>query len=103
MISALPNLMGICSLDLIVLMFSVATLTTRGFDDFTMQVSFGRLLSVIIMIFGVSLFIRLIQSIFKPYKVKFECKKCGLYLHDRDAIHCKHCGETIAIPDDGLN
>lgn len=84
------------------LYFTVATLTTTGFGDITMQGSIGRLLSVFIMIFGVSLFIRLIQTVFRPFKVRFECANCGLYLHDRDAICCKHCGNTIAIPDDGL-
>ena len=84
------------------LYFTVATLTTTGFGDITMQGNIGRLLSVFIMIFGVSLFIRLIQTVFRPFKVRFTCTNCGLYLHDRDAVCCKHCGNTIAIPDDGL-
>ena len=85
------------------LYFTIATLTTTGFGDVTMQGSSGKLIAVLIMIFGVSLFIRLIQTVFRPHKVRFECKHCALYLHDRDASHCKHCGNTIAIPDDGLN
>ncbi|MET0528374.1 MAG: ion transporter, partial [Microvirga sp.] len=26
---------------------------------------------------------------------------CGLQRHDRDAVHCKACGTTINIPDEG--
>jgi voltage-gated potassium channel len=85
------------------LYFTITTLTTTGFGDITMQGSDGRLIAVLIMIFGVSLFIRLVQTIFRPSKVRFTCKECGLYLHDADASHCKHCGNTIAIPDDGLD
>lgn len=85
------------------LYFTVSTLTTTGFGDITMQGSSGKLIAVLIMIFGVSLFIRLIQTVFRPSKARYECKHCGLYLHDYDASHCKHCGNTIVIPDDGLD
>ncbi len=84
------------------LYFTVATLTTTGFGDVTMQGSLGKFLAVVIMIFGVSLFVRLIQTMFRAHKVRHECKKCGLYLHDRDASHCKACGNVINIPDEGI-
>ena len=84
------------------LYFTVATLTTTGFGDVTMVGSFGKFIAVIIMVFGVSLFVRLIQILFRANKVRFECKKCGLYLHDRDASHCKACGNVINIPDEGI-
>lgn len=83
--------------------FTVATLTTTGFGDVVLIGQYGRALAILIMIFGVSLFIRLIQTIFRPNKVHFECEECGLYLHDRDASHCKHCGNTLKIPDPGLS
>lgn len=82
--------------------FTITTLTTTGFGDITLKDTTGRLLSIIIMIFGVSLFVRLIQTLLRPYKVRYECKTCGLFLHDADSIHCKHCGSTLAIPDSGL-
>jgi voltage-gated potassium channel len=81
--------------------FTIATLTTTGFGDITLQGQSGRVLSIIIMIFGVSLFIRLIQTVFRPSKVRFKCTDCGLFLHDRDAVHCKHCGKVLDIPSDG--
>ena len=82
--------------------FTVTTLTTTGFGDITLEGSYGRLIAVVIMIFGVSLFLRLIQTMLRPNKVRFSCNDCGLYLHDRDAVHCKHCGVVLNIPDEGL-
>lgn len=83
------------------LYFSIATLTTTGFGDITAQGPWGRLLSIAIMVFGVGLFIRLLQALFRPNKVFFTCPRCGLERHDLDAIHCKHCGEVINIPTEG--
>jgi voltage-gated potassium channel len=84
------------------LYFTVTTLTTTGFGDIVLEGTHGRLLSVLIMIFGVSLFIRLAQTVFRPQKVRYQCPHCGLSRHDLDAVHCKHCGEILNIPDEGL-
>jgi voltage-gated potassium channel len=83
------------------LYFTVATLTTTGFGDITLETPFGKLLSVFIMVFGVALFLRLVQAVFQPPKVRYRCKECGLTRHDRDAIHCKHCGNELAIETTG--
>jgi voltage-gated potassium channel len=85
------------------LYFTVTALTTTGFGDITLQGTSGRLLSVLIMIFGVSLFIRLIQTVFRPSKLHYECPHCGLSRHDADAVHCKHCGAVINLPSEGLD
>lgn len=84
------------------LYFTVTTLTTTGFGDITLQGTAGRMLSVAVMIFGVTLFLRLAQVMFRPHKIRYECKTCGLSLHDADAVHCKHCGTTVHIDTDGL-
>ena len=84
------------------LYFTVTTLTTTGFGDITLRGTSGRLLAVLIMIFGVSLFIRLAQTVFRPNKVHYDCPECGLSRHDADAVHCKHCGEVLNIPTEGL-
>ncbi len=84
------------------LYFTVTTLTTTGFGDITLVGSQGRLLAVIIMIVGVALFIRLVQTIFRPHKVRYECADCGLTRHDRDAVHCKHCGRQLHIRTEGI-
>lgn len=84
------------------LYFTITTLTTTGFGDITLQGPGGRLLSVAIMVVGVSLFLRLLQVIFRPVKVRYECPDCALLLHDIDAVHCKGCGRVLAIRDEGL-
>ncbi len=53
------------------------------------------------MVLGVGLFLRLLQAIFRPDKVRFECPDCGLLIHDMDAVHCKHCGRVLHIRDEG--
>jgi len=84
------------------LYFTIATLTTTGFGDITLTGSDGHLLAVLIMIFGISLFLRLIQTAFRPGKIRYECERCGLNRHDIDAIHCKHCGKTLHITTEGV-
>lgn len=83
------------------LYFTVTTVTTTGFGDITLVGTSGRLLSVLIMIFGLSLFVRLAQALFRPTKVRHECPVCGLMRHDIDAVHCKHCGTVLRIPNEG--
>lgn len=83
------------------LYFTVTTLTTTGFGDITLKGHWGRMLSVGVMIFGVTLFLRLLQVLFRPTKVRHECRTCGLVLHDPDAVHCKHCGATVHIVTEG--
>lgn len=82
------------------LYFTVTTLTTTGFGDITPTGTSGKILTIIIMVFGVSLFIRLIQTIFRPTRVLHPCPACGLKRHDPDAVHCKHCGIVLNIPDE---
>lgn len=83
------------------LYFTVATLTTTGFGDITLQTAGGKLFSVLIMVMGVALFVQLARALFQPSKVKYTCKSCGLNRHDADAVHCKHCGEPVKIPTGG--
>ena len=85
------------------LYFTVAALSTTGFGDITLLGSTsGELLSVAMMIVGISLFFRLAQAAFRPGgKVRHPCPQCGLQRHDPDAVHCKACGQVLNIPDDG--
>jgi voltage-gated potassium channel len=84
------------------LYFTITTLTTTGFGDITLIGTGGKLLAVVIMFVGVGLFLRLLQAIFRPSKVRFECPDCGLLIHDIDAVHCKHCGRVLHIRDEGV-
>jgi voltage-gated potassium channel len=83
------------------LYFTIATLTTTGFGDVTLVGAWGRTLSILIMIFGVSMFLRLIQVLMRPHKVEHKCPVCGLKRHDHDAVHCKACGTVLNIEDEG--
>lgn len=83
------------------LYFTVTALTTTGFGDITLPGTVGRLISVVIMIFGVTLFFNLARALLSPSKVRFPCPECGLQRHDSDAVHCKACGKLLNIPDEG--
>jgi len=82
------------------LYFTVATMTTTGFGDIPLPGPLGKLTSVVTMIVGISLFVRLAQAIVRPYKVQFPCPECGLQRYDTDAVHCKACGHVLNIPND---
>jgi voltage-gated potassium channel len=79
----------------------VTALTTTGFGDITLQGTFGRFISIIIMILGVTLFLMLVRVLLQPTKVRFRCPTCALLRHDADAVHCKACGTILQIPDEG--
>jgi voltage-gated potassium channel len=83
------------------LYFTVTALTTTGFGDITLPGTTGRLITVVIMIFGVTLFFNLAKALIAPSKVRFPCPTCGLQRHDIDAVHCKACGTILNIPDEG--
>jgi voltage-gated potassium channel len=82
------------------LYFTVTTLTTTGFGDITLPGFWGRALSILIMIGGVSLFFRLVQVTMRVPKVRHPCHSCGLMRHEADAVHCKACGAQINISHD---
>ena len=83
------------------LYFTVTALTTTGFGDIVLDGTIGRLISVVIMICGVALFLRLVQVMLRPPKVDYKCPACGLTRHDFDAVHCKACGGLLNIEDEG--
>jgi len=82
------------------LYFTMSSLTTTGYGDITLDGRWGRILSITMMVVGVSLFVRLAQVLLRPPKVLFPCITCGLRRHDPDAVHCKACGAALAIPHD---
>ncbi|MDQ2080590.1 potassium channel family protein [Xanthobacteraceae bacterium Astr-EGSB] len=83
------------------LYFTVTALTTTGFGDITLPGTSGRLISVLVMILGVTLFLNLVRALLSPSKIRFRCPRCGLLRHDVDAVHCKACGVVLDIPDEG--
>jgi voltage-gated potassium channel len=83
------------------LYFTVGTLTTTGFGDITMQGTLGRMLAIVMMVLGVTLFLQLIRAIAVGDKVRHACPACTLALHDKDAAHCKRCGANLYSEGDG--
>ena len=83
------------------LYFTVSALTTTGFGDIVLPGTSGRMIAIVIMTCGVSLFLRLIQVMLRPTKVIHKCSHCGLKRHEVDAVHCKACGHLLNIEDEG--
>ena len=77
------------------LYYTIATVTTTGFGDIAVVGSGGKLLSIVIMILGVTLFFRLIKSIFVPHRLYTICANCGHDHHTLDALYCSQCGHKI--------
>lgn len=78
------------------LYFTVATLTTTGFGDITLTGASGRLLAIVMMIVGVSLFVRMVQVLFRPRRRDAKCASCGLSEHENNALYCRRCGAFLA-------
>jgi voltage-gated potassium channel len=53
------------------------------------------------MLVGITLFVRLGQTLLRPHKIYHPCDRCGLSRHDKDAVHCKACGNMLCIPHEG--
>lgn len=70
-------------------------LTTTGFGDITLSGTAGRLLSILMMIVGVSLFLRMVQVLFRPTRVLQRCSSCGLSEYESDEVHRKRCGTLL--------
>lgn len=85
------------------LYFTITTLTTTGYGDITPQTPAGKLFAVFVMVVGVALFVRLAKAVFMPAKIRYTCEECGLYRHDPDAVHCKHCGGLLNIKTGGAS
>ena len=83
------------------LYFTLTTLTTTGFGDITLHGTGGKVVAILIMVFGITLFVKLARSVIRPPKVYYVCPDCGLSRHDTDATHCKHCGRVVRIETEG--
>lgn len=80
--------------------FSIVTMTTVGFGDVTPVSDSGRLLTVLMILTGITLVPWQIGDLVKRLveisnKVKILCLYCGLAFHDPDAIFCKKCGREL--------
>lgn len=80
--------------------FSVVTLTTVGFGDITPFSNYGRTITLLIIISGIVFIPWQVRNLIAYFiasvnKIALACNRCGLEYHDKDATHCKHCGNKI--------
>ena len=80
--------------------FTVVSLTTVGFGDIVPVSNLGRTIIVLMILSGIILIPWQASQIIREWfrasnKKKVICKKCGLRYHDKDASHCKSCGNVI--------
>ncbi|MEQ1610715.1 MAG: potassium channel family protein [Hyphomonadaceae bacterium] len=68
--------------------FTIGTLTTVGLGVVTLPDTVGRLITIAVMVLGLTAFLELIRAIAIGDKMRWPCPACGLPLHDRDAAHC---------------
>ena len=81
------------------LYFTLMTLSTTGFGDITLAGTGGRWLTIIIMVLGVSLFLRLIHGLWSTPRLRDKCPKCGFDRHELEASYCNRCGASIKRQD----
>ncbi len=82
------------------LYFSIVTMTTVGFGDITPLSEGGRILTLLMIITGVTTIPWQVGDLVKQLvktanHVTIVCTKCGLSLHEEDANYCKICGTKL--------
>jgi voltage-gated potassium channel len=79
--------------------YVVVTLTTVGFGDIVPVTAAGRWVTVATIIAGIVLIPwqagRIVREWAHRDRIDATCSNCGLRRHDRDASHCKACGNVI--------
>ena len=87
--------------------FTVVALTTVGFGDITPRSGAGKWVTVLMILSGIILIPWQVGRVVKEWvhmasKEEILCRECGLRYHDRDASHCKACGNLIYQEYDGV-
>jgi voltage-gated potassium channel len=80
--------------------FSIITLTTVGYGDFTPKTGFGRFITILIVFSGIIFIPFQVKELIKQFLVGDEkqvliCGGCGHKYHDSDAGFCKKCGGRL--------
>lgn len=85
--------------------YTVVALSTVGFGDIVPVTTAGRWVTVATIIAGIILIpwqaSKIVREWARKDTVDVTCPNCGLSRHDRDASHCKACGEVIYQEYDG--
>lgn len=91
--------------------WAIVTLTTVGYGDISPVTSFGQFIAAIIMISGYAIIAvptgivtaEAMDAANRKRKNKVTsqtCRYCSEEGHDKDAIHCKYCGEKLNEDED---
>lgn len=83
--------------------WSIVTLTTVGYGDISPQTPIGQLLASLVMITGYAIIavptgivsVELAEATKKRGVTTQVCSRCLSEGHDKDALHCKYCGEKL--------
>jgi len=82
--------------------WAIVTLTTVGYGDLSPQTGLGQIFSAVIMILGYGIIavptgiVTVEVSHAMDHKALNQaCPDCGSQGHDKDAVHCKYCGEKL--------
>ncbi|MFC7290994.1 ion transporter [Hirschia litorea] len=80
------------------LYFTVTSMTTTGYGDVLLVGQGGKVLSIVVMLLGLTLFVRMLQSLIaSDEKIDIKCKVCELQGHEADATHCRRCGSHLFV------
>jgi len=77
--------------------FSIITLSTVGYGDITPVTSYGRFITLLIVISGITFIPWEVRQLIRHFKIEetkelAPCHSCDLQYHDADARYCKRCG-----------
>ncbi|SER27358.1 ion transporter [Natrinema salaciae] len=79
--------------------YVVVTLSTTGFGDIVPVTTAGRWTTVAAILAGIVIIPwqagKIVREWSRRDNVDVTCPNCGLSAHDRDASHCKACGQVI--------
>jgi voltage-gated potassium channel len=84
--------------------WAIVAMTAVGYGDIAPQTVLGQGVAAFVMILGYAI-IAVPTGIVSAESVQASrhpeshttrtCPGCGLGSHDRDAVHCKHCGDKL--------
>lgn len=80
--------------------FSIITLSTVGYGDITPVTSYGRFITLLIVISGIIFIPWEVRQLIRHFKIEetkelAPCQSCDLEYHDTDARYCKRCGDRL--------
>lgn len=84
--------------------WAIVTLTTVGYGDISPQTNLGQALASVVMIMGYAILavptgivsVELAEATKSQHEITTQaCPACMKEGHDKDAVHCKYCGQEL--------